>query len=134
MSDLSILMKAKMEGVALSLKPDRTIRAVGAAEVLECLRPALRRNKQSIIGHLELRADLEQFQIDLVEQEIANGAFAEELRRVNNLCWHLMQDDKLAFDEAMHIAAGIVVSCPPAKCEASYDDVWVLWKRTSEVK
>jgi hypothetical protein len=119
MSDLGILTKAKMEGIELSLTPDGTIRAVGAAEVLECLRPALQRNKQSIIGHLKLRADLEQFKFDLVEQDIADGASAEELHRTNRLAWHFMLADELTFDEAMRIAADIAVSCSQAEYETA---------------
>lgn len=129
MSDLSILTKARMEGVGLSLNPDGTLRAVGAAEVLASLRPALLSNKPRIIAHLKLLADLERFRFDLAEQDIAEGASAEELRRTNSLCWEIMQADGLAFDEAMRIAAGIVVSCPPAPCEAGYDDPHEIWRR-----
>ncbi len=129
MSDLSILTKARVEGVGLSLNPDGTIRAVGAAEVLASLRPALLSNKPRIIVHLQLLGDLERFRFDLVEQDIANGASAEELRRLNNLCRYLMQSDALEFDEAMAISAGIVVSCPSAQCEAGYDDPHEIWRR-----
>jgi hypothetical protein len=129
MSDLSILTKARMEGVGLSLNPDGTLRAIGAAEVLASLRPALLSNKPRIIAHLKLLADLERFRFDLVKQDIVDGASAEELRRTNNLCWHLMQADGLVFTEAMEMAAEIVVSCPPAEFEAGYDDPHEIWRR-----
>jgi hypothetical protein len=67
----------------------------------------------------KLRADLEQFKFDLVEQDIADGASAEELHRTNRLAWHFMLADELTFDEAMRIAADIAVSCSQAEYETA---------------
>ncbi len=127
MSDLSILKKAKLEGVQIFLNHDGSIRATGPIDSLASLKPSLQRNKTAIVEHLRLRAALEQFRFDLIELEIADGADAAELDRVNNLCWQIIQHDQLPFDRAMQIAAEIVVACGPAPGEERYQDVRALW-------
>ncbi len=82
---------------------------------------------QVIEGKAELLSRLEQFQFDLVEAEIAAGAPAAELDRTNNLAWEFMQADALPFEQAMAIAASIVVACEPAPGEQEYTDVRSLW-------
>lgn len=77
----------------------------------------------------ERAAALAQFRFDLIDEEIAAGHPSSELHRANNLCWEIMQSDGLPFAQAMEMAAEIVVACPPASCEASYRDVWMLWQQ-----
>lgn len=132
MSAATLIRDARADGVLLALTPMGTLKATGSDAAVRRWTPTLRPHRQVLLD--ALRSALLAFRFDLVEQEIADGAPAEELRRTNNLCWHLMLADGLAFDEAMRIAADIVVSCPPAPFEAGYDDVWVLWKRTSGAK
>ncbi len=127
MSDLSILKKAKLEGVEISLNPDGTIRATGSADILLSIRDSLQRNKTAIVEHLKLRAALEQFQFDLVEAEIAAGAPAAEIYRTNNLAWRFMEQEGMPFGQAIAVAASIVVACEPAPGESEYTDVRSLW-------
>lgn len=134
MSDLSILVKAKIEGVALSLNQDGTIRAAGPAAALASLKPSLHRNKSALVEHLKLCAALEQFRFDLVEADIASGAPAAELDRVNNLCWEFMDADGMPFDQALAVAVSIVVTCEPAPCEAGYTDVRQLWRELTSTQ
>ncbi len=68
------------------------------------------------------------FRFDLVEVDIAAGAPAAELDRTNNLCWEIMQADGLPFDQAMAIAASIVVTCESVPGESEYTDVRKLWR------
>ena len=120
MSAATLIREARAEGVLLSLTPAGTLKVTGNEAVVRCWAPTLRPHRRALLD--ALRSALLAFKFDLVEQEIAEGASAEELRRANNLCWHLMQADALEFDEAMAIAVDIVVSYPPAECEAGYND------------
>lgn len=43
-----------------------------------------------------------------------------------------MKVDGLPFNEAIRMAAEIVVSCDVSACEAAYEDVQALWIRLSE--
>ncbi len=102
---------ARLAGIALANSPE--VKSVSAANDarqpdIEALRP---------------------FRFDLVEADIEAGYPASEIDRVNNLTWHLMEADGLAFDEALRIAADIVATCDPAPCEQAYRDVRQLWKR-----
>lgn len=102
---------ARLAGIALANSPE--VKSVSAANDarqpdIEALRP---------------------FRFDLVEADIEAGYPASEIDRVNNLTWHLMEADGLAFDEALRIAADIVATCDPASCEQAYRDVRQLWKR-----
>ncbi len=128
MSDLSILKKARLEGVQIFLNPDGTIRATGPIDSLASLKPSLQRSKAAIVEHLRLHAALEQFRFDLVEQDIADGADAAELDRTNNMAWEIMQADALPFDQAMRIAASIVVATEPAHGVQEYVNVRALWR------
>lgn len=87
---------------------------------------------QVIEGKAELLSRLEQFQFDLVEADIAAGAPAAELDRVNNLAWEFMQADGMPFGQAIAVAASIVVACEPAPDESEYTDVRSLWRELNE--
>ncbi len=76
----------------------------------------------------DLLNSLASFRFDLVEVDIAAGAPAAELDRTNNLCWEIMQADGLPFDQAMAIAASIVVTCESVPGESEYTDVRKLWR------
>jgi hypothetical protein len=67
------------------------------------------------------------FRFDLIEQEIADGYPAEELRRVNNMAWEFMRHDGMVFDDAIRTAAKVVLTCPPVEGEADYEDVASMW-------
>ena len=69
------------------------------------------------------------FRFDLMQDEIAAGQSDDELQRVNNMAWEFMQADGMAFDEAVTIAAQIVIDGQKAACEAAYIDVMALFKR-----
>ncbi len=75
----------------------------------------------------ELLIRLEPFRFDLVAADIAAGAPAAEIDRTNNLCWEIMRADKLPFNQAMAIAASVVVTCDPTPVEFNYQDVRQLW-------
>ena len=75
--------------------------------------------------------NLEQFRFDLIPEEIAAGSSEQELERVNNMAWELMKFDDLPFNEAIKLAAEIVVSCEVSACEAAYENVQALWNRLS---
>lgn len=78
---------------------------------------------------LPLADTLALFRFDLVQQEIADGHPADELNRVNNMAFELMQADGMAFDEAIKLAGEIVAHGRIAACEAAYVDVMALFKR-----
>ncbi len=91
-------------------------------------------NLQGIESSDELLARLAQFRFDLVEADIASGAPTAELDRVNNLCWEFMDADGMPFDQALAVAASIVVTCEPAPCEAGYTDVRQLWRELTSTQ
>lgn len=102
---------ARLAGIALANSPEaKSVSAANDARQtdIEALRP---------------------FQFDLVEADIEAGYPASEIDRVNNLTWHLMEADGMAFDDALRIAADIVATCDPAPCEQAYRDVRQLWRR-----
>jgi hypothetical protein len=74
-----------------------------------------------------LPLNLEQFRFDLIPDAIAAGSSILELERVNNMAWEFMKVDGLPFNEAIRMAAEIVVSCEVSVCEAAYEDVQALW-------
>ena len=127
MSVATMIQEARAEGVLLSLTPAGTLKVIGNEAVVRRWIRTLRPHRQALLyAHQSV---LSAFKFDRVEREIAEGASAEELHRTNNLCWHLMYADGMAFDEAMAIAADIVVNCPPAPCEVGYDDPHEIWRR-----
>ncbi|MFZ6847309.1 hypothetical protein [Undibacterium sp. RuRC25W] len=67
------------------------------------------------------------FRVDLAILEIAEGYPLEEVSRTLNLAFVFIRDDHLPFDDAMTLAAEIVVHCPMAECELNYVDVLNLW-------
>ena len=71
---------------------------------------------------------LNQFRFDLIEGSVNS---VQEIDRVNNMAWEFMKVDGLAFNEAIRMAAEIVVSCDVSACEAAYEDVQTLWIRLS---
>ena len=79
-------------------------------------------------GFLNLEI-LNQFRFDLVEGSVNS---IQEIDRVNNMAWQFMKSDGLPFNEAIRMAAEIVVSCDVSVCEAAYEDVQALWIRLSE--
>ena len=78
------------------------------------------------IDNLEI---LNQFRFDLIEGSVNS---IQEIDRVNNMAWQFMKSDGLPFNEAIRMAAEIVVSCEVSACEAAYEDVQALWIRLSE--
>ena len=73
------------------------------------------------IDNLEI---LNQFRFDLIEGSVNS---IQEIDRVNNMAWQFMKSDGLPFNEAIRLAAEIVVSCEVSACEAAYEDVQALW-------
>lgn len=69
---------------------------------------------------------LRQFRFDLIE---GKENALQEIDRVNNMAWEFMKVDGLLFNEAIKLAAEIVVSCDVSASEAAYEDVQALWKR-----
>jgi len=63
--------------------------------------------------------------------DTANEPEPELLTRINNMAWEFMQVDGMAFDDAITLAAEIVVHGKVAACEAAYADVRALWQRIS---
>ena len=72
---------------------------------------------------------LTQFRFDLVQAEINAGCAVDEIQRVNNMAWEFMQADQMGFDDAITLAAQIVVYGQVAACEAAYVDVMALFNR-----
>lgn len=92
-------------------------------------------NKQTVftsaVASKTAYENLEQFRFDLIPAAIAEGSSEQELERVNNMAWEFMKFDELPFNEAIKLAAEIVVSCEVSACEAAYEDVQALWHRLS---
>ncbi len=129
MTPAMLIRRTRADGVLLALTPAGTLKVTGSEAAVRQWTPTLRSHRQALLDALQ--AALAQFQFGLVEQDIADGAPADELRRVNALCWHLVQADGLAIDDAMRVAADTVVSCPPAECEKAYDDPYETWRRVT---
>ena len=77
---------------------------------------------------------LTQFRFDLVQAEIDGGQPANELNRVNNMAWEFMQVDGMVFEDAIRLAAEIVVNCQVAACEASYADLMAFFLKVIHAK
>jgi hypothetical protein len=72
---------------------------------------------------------LDQFRFDLVQSDIDSGYPADDTHRVNNMAWEFMQADQMAFDEAIKLAAEIIVNGKWSACERAYVDVLTLFMR-----
>lgn len=77
------------------------------------------------------RQSLAQFEFDLIQAEIGAGYPAEDLNRLNNMAWEFMQVDRMTFNEAIKLAAEIVVHGQVTACEAAYEDVQALWRKVT---
>jgi len=66
---------------------------------------------------------------DLAEADVEAGFSVSDIDRVNNLCWHIMEAERMAFADALRIAADMLVTCDPAPCERAYRDVCNLWRQ-----
>jgi len=80
----------------------------------------------------EITKLLDQFQFDLIPDEIESGCSANDVNRLNNMAWEFMQVDGLSFTEAIRLAAEIVIDGRVAACESAYVDVRDLFMRLSE--
>jgi hypothetical protein len=67
------------------------------------------------------------FQFELMEQDLAAGNTADELRRVNNITWRLMTAKGFTFDEAIKAAAEWVIDNEQRQDEAAFADVLELY-------
>ena len=67
------------------------------------------------------------FQFELMEQDLAAGNTAEQLRRVNNITWRLMTAKGFSFDEAIKAAAEWVIDNEQRQDEAAFTDVLALY-------
>jgi len=67
------------------------------------------------------------FQFELMEQDLAAGHTAEQLRRVNNITWRLMTAKGFTFDEAIKAAAEWVIDNEQRQDEAAFVDVLALY-------
>lgn len=79
-------------------------------------------------------ASLAQFRFDLMQGEIEAGEPGSELHRVNNMAWEFMQADGMVFEDAIRLAAEIVVSGQVAACEAAYADVMAAFLKATYAK
>ncbi len=140
MTPAAIIREAYSEGVRLTLSPAGTIKVAGEGMAVNRWIAVIRQRKAEIIDELKAASGektndllkptveiLEQFQFDLVEQEIAAGAPVAELDRTNNLAWRFMEQEGMPFGQAIAVAASIVVACEPALGESEYTDVRSLW-------
>jgi hypothetical protein len=67
------------------------------------------------------------FQFELMEQDLAAGHTAEQLRRVNNITWRLMTAKGFTFDEAIKAAAEWVIDNEQRQDETAFVDVLALY-------
>ena len=67
------------------------------------------------------------FQFELMEQDLAAGHTAEQLRRVNNITWRLMTAKGFTFDEAIKAAAEWVIDNEQRQDETAFADVLALY-------
>lgn len=90
--------------------------------------PSLVKSKFDEQRHIPtISESLALFRFDLVKQEIAEGYPEAEMRRFHNLAHVLMRDENLPFEDAVKVAAQIVIHCPMAECELTYVDLIELW-------
>jgi hypothetical protein len=89
---------------------------------------------QSVISDAETLASLAQFRFDLLQADIDAGYAVAELHRVNNMAWEFMQVDGMAFNDAITLAAELVVKGQVAACEAAYCDVMALFQKVTDAK
>ena len=76
-----------------------------------------------------MREALALFEFDSIPAEIDAGYPEQELHRVNNMAWEFMQTDQMTFNDAIRLAAEIVVKGKWNACEAAYVDVMALFNR-----
>ncbi len=69
-----------------------------------------------------------------MQAEIDAGETVGELYRANNMAWEFMQADGMAFEDAIRLAAEIVVSGQVAACEAAYADVMAIFLKANHAK
>ncbi|MBS1169617.1 MAG: hypothetical protein H6R01_535 [Burkholderiaceae bacterium] len=74
----------------------------------------------------KVRRQLESFALDTMDD---NPADRKDICRINNMAWEFMQSDGLTFQEAINLAAEIVVKGQVAQCEAAYADVLAFWRK-----
>ncbi len=131
MTAAKLLQDARTEGVLLTLTSAGTLKVTGDEIAIRQWTPKIRFHRLALLD--SLRSNLELFRFDLtdddIESEIQAGYPATDIIRVNNMAWEFIKVDGLPFDEAIRTSAEIVVSCPYAPCEASYEDAWMLWRQ-----
>jgi len=129
MSVCDLLRECEQSGVSVYLV-NGSVKASGKREAVSKYAPLLKTHKAEIERHLSNPKELNSlFRFDLMQDEIAAGQSDDELQRVNNMAWEFMQADGMAFDEAITLAAKIVIDGQKAACEAAYTDVMALFKR-----
>lgn len=103
-----------------------TVQAIPAAcTVLP--EPAPASNDAVVITRQEkLRRQLEPFALDAVTDCPDDK---DALCRLNNMAWEFMQINGLTFQDAINLAAEIVVFGQVVQCEAAYVNVMALWQK-----
>lgn len=153
MNIATILSECRSHGVTVFLANVK-ISAKGSRQALDRFRPVLKQHKAEVERFLSAQdhggtspllmqptskpsavaQSLAQFNFDLVKTEIEAGHAADELHRVNDMAWEFMQVDGMAFQEAIRLAAEIVVSGQVAACEAAYADVMAVFLKATHAK
>jgi len=109
------------------LKPEAKVAEVAVANPVSMTKILIK--GQQIPTKSELLARL---RVDLAMLDIAEGYPLNEISRTLNLAFVFIRDDHLPFNDAMNLAAEIVVHCPMAECELDYEDVLNLWREGNE--
>lgn len=148
MNIASILSECRSHGVTVFLANGKAS-AKGSREALDRFRSVLKQHKAEVERFLSAQdrrgidaaraqptdkpntvmQSLAHFNFDLMQADIDAGYPADELHRINNMAWEFMQVDRMAFDEAIKLAAEIVVFGQVTACEAAYENVQALFNR-----
>ena len=136
MNAKTLIRDCRNLGVSIYLDAG-AIKLRGAPDLVKSVQTKLRPHKSELQEYLSkspaennvMQFNLALFRFDLMAAEIEAGYPPELLTRLNNMAWELMQADGMSFNDAIRIAAEIVVSCKVAACEATYEDVQALFER-----
>jgi hypothetical protein len=121
----SLINECRLAGVLVNLDGG-VLKLKGAPDAVRIAADRLRPFKAEIVRYqMGLMAP---FQFDLMDQDIAAGNTADELRRVNNITWRLVTAKGFTFCEAIKAAAEWVGENEQHQDEAAFVDVLALFK------
>lgn len=131
MNACDLIKECQTIGVSVYLSDAGAVKLSGNPVAVQDAATRLRSHKAEILDFLKTAQNqsrdlLARFRLDLVQADIDSGYPAEDLRRVNNIAYHLITAKGWAFNDAVTSAAHWVVNHQPHADEAGFADVQSL--------